>query len=418
MKRVLLFGLGRTNKPLYDHLSKDPEVLLYLSSDSKEELRDYPRQQVMDPDELRVDFFDEIYCVPGVPPSHPVHSLGNALNEIEFSIGYFSSKVIGVTGTNGKSTLSKLLYDYLCSLGYHCVLAGNFGEPLCSFLEEASETDFIILELSSFQLNSLYTPFLDFAVLTSFEPDHLDWHGGLESYKKAKSRIFSLLKPGRLSLVPYDFSPAPEPSLTFSYTGGKGDYLLRGGDEILHGKEIYQLPRIDEALKPSFLLALAVLKEMGFDARSLLSFSFRGLEHRLEMVDEVFGVLYVNDSKSTTPGATLFALDRIPRERILLILGGKEKGADLQELFDGLEKRRSRIQKIFAYGEFSIHAKQLRQRGFEVEAWVGFEDTLEHLFREEDKGDCILLSPGFSSLDQLVSYEERGEKFKEFVRHL
>jgi UDP-N-acetylmuramoylalanine--D-glutamate ligase len=343
--------------------------------------------------------------------------MGKICNELEYSTPFFSSKMIGVTGTNGKSTLCKLLFDYLQSSGYECVLAGNYGSPLCSFLPTKREVDFVILELSSFQLCSLHRPFLDLAILTSFEPDHLDWHGDLKSYREAKARIFSLLQPGGSAIMPSNWESSVENAARFSYGEESCGYTLVDRGFIHPGGEV-NLPSVDDSLLPSFLLGFMAMQKLGLEPNPILEFSFQGLEHRLEEVEEVLGVLCVNDSKATTPGATLFALDRVKRDKIVLIMGGKEKGAELSPLFDGLESRRAKIHKIFAYGEFVRHVPTLQTRGFEVEARNGFEDTLEQLKREPDKGDCILLSPGFSSLDQLPSYEERGRRFKEFVQHL
>ena len=256
----------------------------------------------------------------------------------------------------------------------------------------------------------------DLAVVTSFEPDHLDWHGGVQAYRDAKARIFTLLKPGGMSLAPSDWSD-PKPSRTFVSDDGLADYVL-DGDRVQWANGFVNISHVDHSLRQTYLMAVAVLNEMGFNASKLGHFNFHGLGHRLERVREIDGVLFINDSKSTTPGSTLFALDRVPRSRILLILGGKEKGIGLGEFFRGLVLHRNRILKIFTYGDFSVHEHQLQSLGFDVEAALDYEEMLQQVFIEKNKGDCVLLSPGFSSLDQLSSFEERGEKFKRFVQCL
>lgn len=416
MKRILIFGLGKTNTPLYEYLVQDPSNEVYVSSDSLGELKDYSEDRILDPSALQAGFFDEIYCVPGVSSKHPLFSLGKVKNEIEFSIQFFDSKVIGVTGTNGKSTLSKFLHDFLTKLGYQCILAGNYGSALASFLGKEMKPDVIILELSSFQLYSLHKAFLDFAVLASFEPDHLDWHGGLKEYRDAKAKIFTLLKPGGLSLAPIDWKE-PKPSRTFAVENELADYVL-GDTEIRWAKGSIQLPSVDRSLMLTYLMACSVLIEMGVDIAQLDAFDFQGLGHRLEKVREIDGTLFINDSKSTTPGSTLFALDRIERSRILLILGGKEKGIELATFFQGLVARRERIVKIFTYGEFGVQTEELRKLGFDVESSIDYEELIKKVLLQKNMGDCVLLSPGFSSLDQLASFEERGEKFKKFVQCL
>jgi UDP-N-acetylmuramoylalanine--D-glutamate ligase len=415
LKKVLLFGIGKTNTELHRALSKDPGVSLWVSSDDPKELVDFPKGQRLKPKEALTQDFDEVYCPPGVPCSHPIFERFQVLNEVEYSSALFSGRIIGVTGSNGKSTVCKLIYDYLSCQGYDCVLAGNYGQPLCSFLDLAPAADFIILELSSFQIFSLREPMLDFAVLTSFEADHLDWHPNLNHYRETKLRIFDLLKPGGRGLIPFELNEAPKNTFSFSFQDAEAALGYVGGGFSFQGRS-FTLGNCPSHLRSAYLLLFGLLVLSGSDTEGLRDYKFETLEHRLESVADKSGVLYVNDSKSTTPGATLFALKNIECRQISLMLGGKSKNLALSRFFDQLTEFGPRIHRLYVYGDLANFEAELRRRGFEVNACQKFEDLLKHLGEESDLGDCVMLSPGFSSLDQFSSFEERGESFKAFVQ--
>lgn len=415
MKKVLLFGIGKTNRDLHKVLSQDPGISLWVSSDDPVELEGFPEDQRLNPQEALSQNFDEVYCPPGIPCTHPVFDRFQVRNEIEYGVALFSCRVIGVTGSNGKSTVCKLIYDFLSAQGYDCILAGNYGQPLSSFLDRSSSADFVILELSSFQIFSLSKPFLDFALLTSFEADHLDWHPDLNHYRDTKLRIFDLLKPEGQGFIPHEFEKIPKRVHSFALKNSGASLKYSEGRFKFQGRFL-DPGDCPPHLRSAYLLVFGLLILCGSDTGALGNYSFEALEHRLEPVADREGVLYVNDSKSTTPGATIFALENIGCQQISLMLGGKSKNLILTDFFDQLTQFESKIHKLYIYGDLADFGPDLQRRGFEVSACHGFDELLHHLDESSDLGDCVMLSPGFSSLDQFSSFEERGKSFKAFVQ--
>jgi UDP-N-acetylmuramoylalanine--D-glutamate ligase len=420
-KDILIYGLGRTNTALFNFLQKNSTDRIFVTSDSDDELNSINESPTNDltatvliisPEESLKKEFTEIYLTPGIPVRHPVHTKKNLRNEIEFARPFFKkARFVGITGSNGKSTTCKLFHEYLTYKGYRCALAGNYGTPLCAFLSEAGQYDFVILELSSFQLHVIKNRFLDFALISSFEPNHLDWHSSLAEYIKDKIHIFALRKPeapGIISESVLKYSPnllkqeknigiSPlSPQNATSY--GKGAKISCPPDKInflLDFLNTMHLPLPDE------------------------NFCFNGLEHRMEKGQTPKGVFWINDSKSTTPGSTIFALQNCCKQNnIRLILGGKDKKIPFEPFLEKLKDYQNIIQRIYIYGEVNFYAAKLKEAGFSTAAFQKWPEMLSRLQAETLTGDCLLLSPGFSSLDQFSSYEQRGKLFKEFVQGL
>jgi len=331
---------------------------------------------------------------PGVPGERPLVTIARergipVWSEIEMAWQLLpeETKVVGVTGTNGKTTTTELLGAIFRAAGRDVAVAGNVGTPLAS----VRAADWVVCELSSFQLEDVETLACDVAVLLNLEPDHLDRHGSFAAYRAAKLRIFERARakvvPRGLGLEGTEFS-ADDPL--------PAEPLLRGA----HNRE-------------NAAAATAAARAAGVDddaiARALREFP--GVPHRLELVAEAGGVRFVNDSKATNVAAARRALAAYADEPVHLILGGSSKGENFGPLADAIGPN---VRSIHLIGEA---AGQL------VAIVDGHDDgTLEravgHAASEAAAGDVVLLSPACASYDQYENFEQRGEEFRRLSRSL
>ncbi|RNC82175.1 MAG: UDP-N-acetylmuramoyl-L-alanine--D-glutamate ligase [Phycisphaera sp.] len=311
-------------------------------------------------------------------------------------------KVVGVTGSAGKSTTSAMLHAGLVSAGQNAILGGNIGGSLLGSVDSITQGSTIVLELSSAMLWWLAQTgtiergaFLDAAVITNISSNHIDWHGSEEHYRQSKLGIASLLKP-----------EAPLLTDKGAISGHSPNYAIELLDELPE----LRTPGTHNRLNAS--AALIACELLGCDLASATQevAEFAGLPHRLEFVRELHGVRWYNDSKSTTPEASSLALDALASSPVHLIVGGSDKGVDLTPITD-LAKRAASLVCIGQTGE------AIAER-----AGVGYSGTIEQAVKELSKlaktGDAVVLSPGCASFDQFKNFEHRGDRFKELVHSL
>ena len=394
--KILLYGLGKTNTSLFQRLRE--VAFMRVGSDNSEELRRIDQIFHWNPNVDALDDFDVVYVPPGISPNHFIHSHVNVRNELDFSLPLVAenAQIIGITGTNGKSSLCKLMGDYLSSKGFKTVVVGNYGLPACTVIDQS--LDYVIVELSSFQLYSMQEKVFDVSLVTGFEPDHLDWHPSLEHYRDSKFKLQKLTRGGNI-WIPKGLEPWFD------------DYRIYSQSKTFQSSTFSQ--RIN-----NFTLyeqAGVLLKELGLEYQDLQDFDFEALPHRREVVLTGSGMKCVNDSKSTTPGATIFALSQSCESRIHLIIGGKLKGLSTVDFVNGLMPFEKRLEKVFIYGELATCKGSFSKFGSRLVTSEKWADLLRHLEQNKPWGDLLLLSPGCSSLDQFTSFEERGQSFKDFV---
>ena len=340
-------------------------------------------------------------------------------------------KIIGVTGTKGKGTTSTLIYQILKNDGQDVFLGGNIGHSPLSFLPKIKPSSWVVLELSSFQLQDLEkSPHL--AVVLFIAPEHLDYHHDAEEYFQAKRNIVRYQKENDLAVLNADnqisssfahLTPAQvyyfsrQKKVKGAYVKNKKIYLL--DKEIGFTSKLQLLGKhnwdnICAAVTASWLV--------GADLKSIkkVIFSFQGLEHRLEFVKEVKGRVFYNDSFSTTPETTIAALHSF-HQPLTLIAGGSEKGSDYQKL--GEEIKRSRVKTLILIGEMAEKIrKAVLAAGFRGE--IIFRpskkmSTIVNLaFQKTKRGGVILLSPACASFDMFKNYKDRGLQFKRNVKRL
>lgn len=348
------------------------------------------RRDGTDEDLALLDGVDVLVKSPGVPGENPLvaeaRSRGIPVwSEVELGYRLLPEGVhlVGVTGTKGKTTTVRLLGAMLEAAGWPVRLAGNEQPPLSEVADEVEAGTWVVCELTSFQLEDVHTLALDVAVLLNLEPDHIDRHGTFEAYRDAKLRIFE--RAGKT----VEWSPdEPLPA----------EPRIRGA----HNRE-------------NAAAATRVARELGVPDAAIAEalVSFPGVEHRLEPVAEIDGVVYVNDSKATTVGAAARALAAYADEPVRLIAGGRGKGQSFEPLAGAVGPN---VVAVYAIGEAAG----------EIAAAVGsravvagdLATALARASAEARPGDVVLLSPACASFDQFRDFVDRGEEFRRLVQNL
>lgn len=378
---------------------------------------------------------DLIIPSPGVPADDPflrtARSKGITIwSEIELAYRFLEGKLIGITGSNGKTTTTTLIHHILKSADYPAILAGNVGTPLISCVDGMNSRTVTVVELSSFQLELIEKFRPDIAVFLNLTPDHLDRHKTIEAYGVAKARIFKNQTELDAAVVnaddPVVVRYTPKKPQVFWFSRQKPVTLgacLHGENIVVthHGKEDFVMKQSEIPLAgahnlENVLAAVTATRLTGVDAPSIAKAvkSFAGVEHRLEFVAEIGGVRYYNDSKATNVDATLKALDAFAG-RILIILGGKDKGSDYTVLQKPLREKAILGLLIGAAAdkiESQISGSVAVERAGTVECAV------EIASQAAQPGDIVILAPACASFDQFQNYEHRGRVFKELVRQL
>jgi UDP-N-acetylmuramoylalanine--D-glutamate ligase len=354
---------------------------------------------------------------PGVPWDHPFLEAARArgiavCSEVEWAGQLVRGTKIGVTGSNGKSTVTRMLRDILAAAGHAAAEAANTGDALSNHIGDAAYTHYV-LELSTFQLEGMRLPLLDAAVLLNITPDHLDRHPSFEAYAALKRRLFDLLLPGAPAVAPEGLD-AGRRALTFGPGPGadlrmEPERLLYRGAALLE-REAFPLPGDHNWANAAAAALTALAAGVPPAAVCAAMEGFRGLEHRMEPVPSADGLRYVNDSKGTNVDAVLAALTGVPAGSTVLILGGRDKHGVFGALRDPVERV---CRAVLCIGEAGpAIAEQLRGAAVPVRVVPGLEAAFAALPGTARPGDTVLLSPGCASFDQYRNFEERGRHFK------
>jgi UDP-N-acetylmuramoylalanine--D-glutamate ligase len=378
---------------------------------------------------------DLIIPSPGVPADAPLleAARGKGItiwSEIELAYRFLKGRLIGITGSNGKTTTTSLVDHILKNAGFSTILAGNIGTPLIGSVDVSREDTVTVVELSSFQLELIDTFRPTIGIFLNLTPDHLDRHRTMEVYGAAKARIFenqmeedaAVLNADDSATIPY--APARPRLYWFSRKErvAQGAYVREEEIVFRHdGTEEVVLKRGDIPLAgahnlENVLAAVVAARIAGAETGAIAKGvrSFAGVEHRLEFVAEIGGVRYYNDSKATNVDATLKALDAFPG-RILVILGGKDKGSDYTLLQKSL--REKAILALLVGAAAEKIEKQIAG-SVAIEHAENIERAVEIASHAARPGDVVLLAPACASFDQFQNYEHRGRVFKELVRQL
>ncbi len=360
-------------------------------------------------EERLLEGVDLLVKSPGVPGESPLlagaHARGVAIwSEVELGFRLLRNPFVGVTGTNGKTTTSELLGAMFRAAGKPVAVAGNVGRPLTSFDGLLDDDAWIVCELSSFQLEDIHRFRPRVAILLNLEPDHLDRHETYDAYRDAKLRIFQNQTEADVAVVPRDFGGMP----------GGASRIDFDADDPLPAEPL--IPGRHNLENAAAATAAARAAGIGDDAIAEALRTFPGVEHRLELVAEIDGVRFVNDSKATNTSAARHGIAAYAGQPLRLILGGSLKGESFDELAESLPPS---VRSIDLIGEATEDlAAALGRAGRPSRRSGDLATAVGAAAGEAEAGDVILLSPACASYDQFRDFEERGDTFRRLVGDL
>jgi len=380
---------------------------------------------------------DEVIKSPGIPENAPMilkikEKNIPIISEIEFAGRYTHAKMICITGSNGKTTTTSLIYHILKNAGYNVGLAGNIGSSLALQVAE-EQHDYYVIELSSFQLDNMYDFKADIAVLMNITPDHLDRYDfKMQNYVDSKMRIIQNQTPDdafvfwnddpivAAELKKYNIKARLCPFSEFKSNSVIG--YVDKDEYVIEGPTPFNMEQEELALRGKHNLYNSLAAGITADLAGVSNEqireglkTFEGVEHRLEKAGRVRGVEFINDSKATNVNACWYALDSM-RTPVVLILGGKDKGNDYSEIFD-LVKEKCIGLVFLGVDNSKLHAA-FDGFGIPIADVKSMKDCVDECFKMAKPGSTVLLSPCCASFDLFKNMEDRGEQFKECVKNL
>lgn len=438
-KKIFVLGFARSGYEVAKLLRRyNNEVLVTdLKNDDEDRLKELENLGVKvvltkEQDELLDSSYDYVVKNPGIRFDNKTVLKANELNipvinelEVAYNLLPKNVKIIGITGSNGKTTTTTLIYEVLKNAGFPVHLGGNIGFPMSGLVKDVKEGDYLVLEISGHQLHDFVNFKVDIAVMTNLSPVHLDHFGSYDNYKYNKCLIFRYQTESDVAILNAENEDVIEGSkdilsrkLYFSSKNVKDAYLEDGfvcyrGEKIVDtSKAIIKGNHNYE----NMMCAILVAKELGIknDVIKKTLEEFKGVEHRIEYVADVKGRTFYNDSKSTNVKSTQIALKTFDSPTIILL-----GGLDRKIPFDDLKDYMDNVKAAICYGETKNKLKEFLD-SINVKNYV--VDTLEEATKKayelSAEGDVILLSPACASWDQFKDFEERGRKFKEIVSNL
>ena len=439
-KRIVVIGAGLSGQALVRFLVERGATVALSDLRQREQIEGLASLQGLpirfDLGGHSLELFEQadfIAVSPGVPldcePLRLAASCGiPLLGEIEIAAQEISAPIIGVTGTNGKSTTTSLIGEIMRAWGKNAFVGGNLGTPLvdgCS-----TEIDGAVVELSSFQLESIDKFHPAIGLLLNLSSDHLDRYPDLQSYYQAKLRLFRNMTAADFVVLNADDAEVCRltadlevTKVWFSRSGRQVEGMVRFGDRLVwnwHGADI-QLPLTELKLSGEHNIENAMaamipplLQGCPADLAWQAVCSFSGLEHRMQLVRRLHGVSWYNDSKGTNVGSVIKSLAGLPGE-VTLIAGGKDKGGDYTLLRPLLEQK---VKYLLLLGEAAEKMAVELSGSCEIHMVAGMESAVQQAFEITSPGGTVLLSPACSSFDMYRNYQVRGDEFERLVREL
>ncbi len=343
---------------------------------------------------------DWVLISPGIPPTAEIYRVIRSaglplLSEIETAARFCpTDRILAVTGTCGKTTVTTLIRRLIEASGRHAVSCGNIGNPWIGEIEELGKEDFAVLEISSFQLEHCFQFRPWIGVLLNISPNHEDWHADAQAYGAAKARLFQAQTENDFAIFrPQDRAQYfPQIKLRARTRAIGQNPAMNPNEEVLH--------------------AVADILGMPETAAEQVLTSFEGIEHRLEVFHRAHGVTYVNDSKSTTPSSLAWALEKYPDGKVILIAGGHPKSTNFDSLRDLVAHK---VKAAVLIGEALPLLRQAWQGAAPLHEAGAFEEAVQKAHALAATGDVVLLSPACASFDMFKNYEDRGRMFKTLV---
>ena len=439
--KILILGFARSGYEAAKFLAKrNNEVILNdMKTDHEQEKIDELESLGVKivlgshPDDLLDESFDYLIKNPGVPIDHKyvlkARELGvEVINEVEMAFRLLPKgiKFVGITGTNGKTTTTTLIYEMLLKDGKRAHLTGNIGYPLIGFLDKLEEGDIIVMETSCQQLENLTKFNPDIAVMTNLSEAHIDFLKSYDNYKRVKTKIFQNHDSHNIAVLNHENADVMEMTKDIKSTKKyfsikekvdgcylKDDSIYYYDEKIIDTKDIRLIGNHNYE---NIMAAILVVKELGVKNESIVSLlkEFKGVEHRIEFVREYEGIKFYNDSKATNIKATQIALSAF-KTPVIILLGGLDRGHSFYELKDYMKY----VKHIVALGEcrnrVEEFAKDMDIPCTNVET---IKEAVPAAVKVATEGDTILLSPASASWDQYKCFEYRGDEFKEIVNNL
>lgn len=438
-KKILIFGMARSGYEVAKVLAHHHNQLVITDSKEQDPIHVKELEELgvsvyitEDPLSLLEEGYDYVVKNPGISYRHPLILKANELgipvtNEVEVAFSFLPEdiKIVSITGSNGKTTTTTLIYEFLKEAGYSVHIGGNIGFPLCSILNEIKAGDTLVLEISGHQQHDFIHYHSDIVVMTNLSEVHLDFFETYENYKWNKSRILRNQKEDDVAVLNLDNDDVLEVSKDISskklYFSSKvkADSDLENASIYYRGKPFISCSEI--RIKgvhnyENIMASILATKELGVDDEAIKQVlgRFKGVEHRIEFVRELSGRTFYNDSKSTNVKSTQIALNTFSNSTIIL-LGGLDRGHS----FDELESYMKNVKVIVCYGETKERIKEFADR-IKKDCIIceNLEDATKKAYELSGEGDTILLSPACASWDQYKCFEDRGNEFKEVVNQL
>ena len=439
-KKITVIGIGISNLPLIKYLVSLGAYVTACDKRNKEDLgENYTELESLGIKfNLGKNYLDNIdgeivFKTPGmrfdVPALNKARERGAVVtSEMEIFFDVCPSHIIAVTGSDGKTTTTTLISKMMSGEGYKTWLGGNIGNPLLTQTENMKADDWVILELSSFQLHTMRkSP--EIAVITNISPNHLDMHKDYQEYIDAKKNIMLYQNENDILVANADNEVTAQIAKEakgkvkyFSRTDKKADfyvndgYICRRGEEVLNIEDI-TIPGMHNV--ENYMTAMAATEGLvSDDVIRKIAKEFEGVEHRIEFVREINGAKYYNSSIDSSPNRTINTLKVFEGKNVILISGGKDKGIPYDEIGEPVANGVKTLILIGATTEKIEDAVKATGKNIEIIKKQTYDDVVKCAYEKAQKGDIVLLSPASTSFDMFRNFEERGNLFKELVKRL
>ena len=436
-KHVLVLGLGISGRSAAEFLLQQGAYVTAtdanensLNGDQLEKLLAMGLKAVVENELRDLSQFSLVIISPGIPGTNSIAMQAKALEietigEIELACRFLKGRFLAITGTNGKTTVTLLVNHVLNQCGRKARALGNMGTPLTSECLQAADDEILVVELSSYQLETMTSRIIDAGVVLNITPDHLDRYLDMDTYAAAKMRMSDCLKPGsplyiehKCFLSYYNLVPSV---LTKTYGYDTSCDIFTDETNLYHNRQIVSALPVSLHGKmchdlENMMAAYALCQHVGISAPQFVEAyaSFKKPAHRIEFVKKVGGITYYDDSKGTNIDAVIRAVEMLPGG-LVLIAGGVDKGSAYTPWIPAFA---GKVKSICAIGRAAEKIKHELSHAIPVELCSSLEDAVHQATKQAQPGDTVLLSPGCSSFDMFRDYIHRGEVFQRVVHEL
>lgn len=442
IKKIIVLGLGKSGCAAVELADEKGIAVSAFDESNSPRLKNFKKEKPgisIELDWRGTDLPDAdiIVISPGIAPASPLRIAAKKkripiISELDFAYNFCGKPLIAITGTNGKTTVTELTNHILSSMGFKTVAAGNIGLPLSKIAENPEAYDFIVTEVSSFQLEDCVSFTAKTAAVLNLTSDHMNRYVDGREYARTKFKIFKNIKSGDNIIVNHNiyntWKSLSESSLTpvtFSAYDHEASFFLSKDGSIMR-RENGRCEHImnfsetkmtglhnAENIMASLALVFSILRHPPCEEIIKAVCEFRTGPHRMEIVAERNGIKYINDSKATNPDAVVFALKTFGGEKnVCLIAGGLDKNMD----FSPILEEKNRIKAIFLMGETKNKLANLLERDIRCYIFNTFKEAVFAACDKAETGDVVMLSPACASMDMFKDYQERGNKFTELIK--